>query len=813
MPKPIHFENEGRILSEKHLILIKDHLKRLDFYFEKNNTDVNEIWSGIDVEIKHILDAITPLKPIEIAPWDDEELSEKRKARDYYFFKQKNSDSQNEHSIFKKLKSEYQSLNRQKMIDYYESKGIKDFKNNKLYWEFYSFSIKIKSCKDEDVFPSTFTYQGKEHTGPEEIGNLFNTFFTTMSSKSLSSDEEGDDYIDKTFSYLKSNNRIRLKTGNFKFSHTTERIVEKLIQNLDASSGAGHSGIPTKVIKYCCNEFVPLLTFFFNHCIDNNKFPDEWKCAIVTPLFKNKGDNDDVNNYRGISVLPPIAKIFEKILAAQITIYLKMNNILFNGQHGFRSGHSCETALHELISDLNLNRDKRLISLLLFIDFRKAFDTVDARKLLRKLLHYGFDNSALDLITNYFISRFQSVRVKGKRTPLMSIRLGVPQGSVLGPLFFLIMINDLAFILEINCKMFADDTTIYDADIDLETLIRKFVIKIKPLFEWCHLNKLDLNLEKTYFMFVTNRRLKLPSEIIVNKQTIKGVEHISKVEVVNSFKLLGVTIDTKLNFTEHCSNLKKIINRKMFSIKRLFYLATKVKIHFFKTFILPYFDYCLSLIIYFPTPAIQSLSNCFNFCLLRLFNFRPAEINYLESSPEEEEKIMNEFLSKLQSYSLFTFQSRVFSKLLIFSHGIINNPNSPTSLKKEMVTTIDCSGMKATQPTSSYGLRSGLKAKNDLSKTKFSTLTFGYFFPRLLSAFKHLDFSLSKISFQDNLGANLNPDLKIFLNTFTRFDVKYSTRCTKRKRNCKKKVNNKIVKIIKNTKSGNIKRLQRKNKS
>jgi hypothetical protein len=185
----------------------------------------------------------------------------------------------------------------------------------------------------------------------------------------------------------------------------------------------------------------------------------------------------------------------------------------------------------------------------------------------------------------------------------------------------------------------------------------------------------------------------------------------------------------------------------------------------------------------------------------------------LESSPEEEEKIMNEFLSKLQSYSLFTFQSRVFSKLLIFSHGIINNPNSPTSLKKEMRTTIDCSGTKATQPTSSYGLRNGPKAKNDLSKTKFITLIFGYFFPRLLSAFKHLDFSLSKISFQDNLGANLNPDLKIFLNTFTRFDVKYSTRCTKRKRNCKKKVNNKIVKIKKNTKSCNIKRLQRKNKS
>jgi hypothetical protein len=112
-----------------------------------------------------------------------------------------------------------------------------------------------------------------------------------------------------------------------------------------------------------------------------------------------------LNNYRGISVLPPIAKFFEKILATQISIYLSLNNILFAGQHGFRNGHSCETALHELISDLNKNRDSRLINLLLFIDFRKAFDLVDARKLLRKLFHYGFDKTALNLIANYFTDR------------------------------------------------------------------------------------------------------------------------------------------------------------------------------------------------------------------------------------------------------------------------------------------------------------------------------------------------------------------------------------------------------------------------
>jgi retron-type reverse transcriptase len=202
-------------------------------------------------------------------------------------------------------------------------------------------------------------------------------------------------------------------------------------------------------------------------------------------LYKNKGLKSSFNNYRGISVLPPIAKIFEKILAMQITIYLNLNNILFSGQHGFRNGHSCETALHELISYLNENRNSKAISLLLFIDFRKAFDLVDSKKLLRKLFHYGFDNSALDLIANYFTDRQQTVKYDKKKSPMLENRLGVPQGSVLGPLFFLLMINDLAYILDLMCKLFADDTTLGDCDKNLNTLINRFKDRLKALLEWC----------------------------------------------------------------------------------------------------------------------------------------------------------------------------------------------------------------------------------------------------------------------------------------------------------------------------------------
>ena len=160
-------------------------------------------------------------------------------------------------------------------------------------------------------------------------------------------------------------------------------------------------------------------------------------------------------------------------------------------------------------------------------------------------------------------------------------------------------------------------------------------------------------------MFVTNKRIKPPKEIIIDTKIVNNKTVDIKVSVVTSFKLLGVTLDNKLTFIEHCSNIKKIVNKKLYSINRLFFLCTSVKIHFFKTFILPYFDYCLSLILYFPTSAYQSLNNCFNLCLYKLFKFKPEAIDMDDEDDNDEEKIMSEFIKKLQSYDLFTLQSRI----------------------------------------------------------------------------------------------------------------------------------------------------------
>ena len=421
-------------------------------------------------------------------------------------------------------------------------------------------------------------------------------------------------------------------------------------------------------------------------------------------------------------------------------------------------------------------RESKQVALLLFIDFRKAFDLVDSRKLLRKLFHYGFDNTSLDLVANYFSDRSQSVKYNFQQSQPLNIRLGVPQGSVLGPLFFLIYINDLAFMLSLNCKMFADDTTLYDADEDINKLMLKFTDKLKPFIEWCKYNKLDINWSKTFFMIITDRRIKKrPKEI-----TVQDVP----VTVVDNFKLLGVTIDNQLSFTKFSSEVKSAINKKLYAIKRLFYLATSVKIQFFKTFLLPYFDYCLSLLIYFPKTTIQSLSNCFNSCLFKLFKFSlETSINTEEEEKEEENNTnLNNFNNKLNAYGLFSFQHRLMNKILTFINNTITNTSSPIELKKTLAvaqetaeeTNNNIYSNTLSTTNDKMTLRSGRIVDRSQKFSKHTQNTFTHFTTKIFLNFQHLNFYNQKPIFKSQLQMNTNTNINIFLNTFPKFNITYS---------------------------------------
>jgi hypothetical protein len=369
---------------------------------------------------------------------------------------------------------------------------------------------------------------------------------------------------------------------------------------------------------------------------------------------------------------------------------------------------------------------------------------VDTNLLIHKLDLIGFEKTATDLIKNYFSNRQQLVKLNDTKSDFSSLDLGVPQGSVLGPLFFTIFINDLPYALKkFKSLLFADDTTLYDSDTNINILIDRFKLSLKELTEWCKCNRLDINWSKTFFMIVTNKRILRPSEILFND---------SKIKVVDSFKLLGIIIDNKLNFLENSIYIRKEINKRMYSIKRLFYLPFSVKLQFFKSFIMPYFDYCLSLYIYYPKTTIQKMCNCYYFCIYKLFKLKLNNNNINDSN------------NILEHINLSTLQHHLIIKLFIFIFKIINKTNSPQNLKNQI---------QNDNIISYYTFREKkIINRTILSNTHYGESTFEYFFVKFINSFLEADdLNLNFLFFKKRIFNNINLIYSKFITIFPKFDL------------------------------------------
>ena len=376
--------------------------------------------------------------------------------------------------------------------------------------------------------------------------------------------------------------------NNMLLSMVTEGEMERLVMDLNEGA-TGYDDIPASLIKLALPHIKQPLVYLCNLSLFEGVFPEAMKIANVVPLFKS-GNSMMFNNYRPVSLLCVLSKVFEKVMYARLNEFIKSNDLLYDFQFGFRKDHSAYMALMVLVDKLTKCLENGDIITGVYLDFSKAFDTVNHKILLTKLEHYGIRGAALSWFESYLSNRSQFVTYENASSKPKVISCGVPQGSILGPLLFLMYINDLNFVCKDAMSIFfADDSNLFKNGKDITKLEEELNEILSNISEWLKVNKLSLNVKKTHYMIFSKKKIKpgVPKPSV--NLSIDG-QPLSEVEKT---KFLGVIIDNTLTWEHHIKYISGKIARGIgILIKAKDILNKDTLVTLYYSFVYPYYVYC-----------------------------------------------------------------------------------------------------------------------------------------------------------------------------------------------------------------------------
>lgn len=413
----------------------------------------------------------------------------------------------------------------------------------------------------------------------EEICKIFNIFFVNVAqnigNNSIAVNDEHPSIVK-----IKENNKV---APNFNFQPTDQSFISKQIDKLSNKKATGYDGISAKLLKLAKPSIVAPVTDLVNTSLLTSKFPDSLKIAQVAPIHK-KNSTLDKGNYRPVSILPVISKIFERSINEQLIEFFNQH---FNTYlSAFRSGYGTQSTLLKIIEDWKKALDENKYVAAILMDLSKAFDCLPHDLLLLKIKFYGVSNSALDLIQSYLSNRKQCVKIGNFISDFKTVYKGVPQGSILGPVLFNIFINDIFhFIKDSNLYNYADDNTVSYVHTDPLVLKNVLTNDSLTLVKWFSDNQMQANPDKFQGIAIgqksknENLSFNLGGDCIINCD--------------EEVKLLGVTIDFKLKFDIHISNICKKASKQLGVLKRIGKNLCKLgKLNIYHSFILSNFSYC-----------------------------------------------------------------------------------------------------------------------------------------------------------------------------------------------------------------------------
>ena len=552
-------------------------LNNVPWHIIENEEDIDDavfIWNHLFSEIA---DLHAPVKRRRIRgvplPWLNDTISEVMKDRDFHHRKAVKTNSAFHWARYRKLRNRVNREVKAAKSKYYcdlilEAKG-----DSGKIWKAVN---EVSSRKTKSSSPQCIVVDGVEHTTPASIASVLNCYFSSI----------GRSLANKISAAAMFPVRSATMLQSFSLDEVDEKTVLKHLLSLKTNKAIGLDNISARLLKYGARAICPSITKLLNLSIRTGNFPEIWKCSKVAALFKT-GDRRDASNYRPISILPTMSKILEKVVHSQFYDILNSNNLLSSKQFGFRPKLSTTSALTSFADEVLLHMESGELCGAVFLDLTKAFDTVDHTILLSKLSAINVSPSTLQWFKSYLNHRKQRTACSDAVSDPLPMTFGVPQGSILGPLLFLVYINDLPLVIK-NCEvtLYADDTVLYYFAKEPHLLEEALNDDLLKVAQWLHGNKLTLNLTKTKSMIIgSNRKL-----VGISSFTLSIFD--TDINSVSSFKYLGVMLSSTFTWSDHIEYISCKVNKNLGLLRRIkYYLPYDARLLFYNSLVLPIFDY------------------------------------------------------------------------------------------------------------------------------------------------------------------------------------------------------------------------------
>ena len=527
-----------------------------------------------------IYDKSFPLKRVKKKyrnriPWLSDDLKLRIKNKNQAYKTQLEHPTCYNREVYVKLRNSVTYAIRKEEKMYYQNILAENKNNLKKTWQI------IKSVINKNKRSSiskTFKIDCETSDNEEVISNQFNDFFINI----------GPNLASKIPPSNKNFNEF-LPTSNINSIYLEPMTTPELIKIMKSlNNGApGYDEVNTECVKYSMESLAELLTHLINLSFRDGIFPDELKIAKVVPLYK-ANDPMMFSNYRPVSILPFFSKLFERAMYNRLITFFKRFDLLYKYQFGFRDKYSTYMAMMILLDNITMALDNGDYAIGVFLDFQKAFDTVNHDILLSKLYNYGIRGSAYNWISSYLDNRKQYVTYGTCSSEQKLIKCGVPQGSILGPLLFLVYINDLASVSDLFLSvLFADDSNLFCAGPNLNELILKINDEMVNICDWLNSNKLSLHVGKTNYMIFSPKGKPIihDEDILINRTTIKRISHV---------KFLGIIIDDKLSWSDHTRYIRGKVAKGfgvLLKARKVFNKETLITLYY--SMIFPYLSYCI----------------------------------------------------------------------------------------------------------------------------------------------------------------------------------------------------------------------------